>query len=1162
MALLDSMLAENFHAAYRQKRSGVLTAEGAALTMRFCFQDGSPVAIDLGDDKDRLLANTLRDYNRLTDEQLADVISSWEAGQAAAADLVVARGYASEEEVGRSTQAMVEDSLCRFFSGKINQVELDDQKTIDGFDFDRRAFRLKIDAEVLLRTVDTRVAEIRTIQQEFGNFEAVFVFNEDSPGSGALTDFEKRILDFVDGQSTVQQIAVSFRDNNLNTARTLAQLAAKKIIRRTDTDHQPDVPTGGSTGLRQALSGGTANQGTTQQGTSRKTRSGKIGSGNVSAARAAVAAAAMRQATPTMREFTPYRQTVEEPRSRFMTVVLSLVLVVLGILGVLIYQYNVKQREFAEASQRLEEALMKSDWSNARQQLDEARLKAGKDLSAQQRVDEMEGRLKIAIEAELSAIEKLSNEGDHQAAGVRLTRLPTDEKVDALRTRLARNQAASVQRARELADRVAEPLEKNNAKAALAIVAAAGLIPREQASAIEAIDRWRIAQLEMANSNTARYGKRMVALSLVRGSEPPQRIVEQLPVIESDLKRQETRLREQLIAVKAMIDKGATDTAVAEIERLGLVAQVEDMPLATDLTALQDRINEIRKTISGLMKSAAEGLAALDKPEKLAAAIEQAKQLSSSTITGVGPKADACVLTLTAVSKIPTDQSPDAQAAAVTALVDQSGLDPALVEALKARIGKLRGLEGVATTTLDNARALGRDNKLNEAVALLDDLLSRNELRATMARVTAVQEIDELKARLARRVALKDQLKAAMAKGDVATTSTLAREMGLKYLPLSIESLPVGAEVWHDGKQIGTTPLVLDISAADRVDYQVELRAPGYTTSTVSGAKAEAGWRLSVRLERHAVNSATLGGLVTNHPAVIGERVVIASRSAIGVVDAAGTATWIPFTSDAVDSPVYAAAVGDDNEVLLATRDQLALVVSGLDTKPTVRRVSLSGRTDFPLALHRSSLIVDRRMLLIAGLDGAVHATDERDSQNTWKGPAGAPFLCGPKVLGDTVLTVRKDGTIERLQADDGKMLSNEALGTSVVAAWTTAAGLAGYTANELFEYDGENLTRTALPQVAIDGVADLIITPGNRVLLRSATGDRTWDEIGRLEEKLTGTPFVWQGHAVLPTGTGLTVFGPRGFHVSGKSEFLAATALKDRLVVVSQDGQVQQFDR
>jgi hypothetical protein len=839
-----------------------------------------------------------------------------------------------------------------------------------------------------------------------------------------------------------------------------------------------------------------------------------------------------------------------------------LVLVVLSILGVLIYQYNARQREFAQTSQRLDDALSKSEWANAREQLDDARFKAGKDLSAQQRVDEMEGRIKAAIAVELSAIEKLSNEGNYQEAGMRLSLLPTDEKIDALRSRLARKQSISQQRARELADRVAEPLEKNNPRAALAMIAAAGLIVREQTPAIDAVDRWRIAQLELANSNTALYGKRLMAMVRIRNSEPPARMIEQLPLIEADLKRQEARLREQLGSIKAMIDRGASDAAVGEIDHLGLVTQLEDTTLASELTGMQKRIEEIRKTIAGLLKSSAESIVAFDKPDKLAAAIEQAKVLTSSLVTGVGPKAEACVALLTAVGKISTDQAPDVQATQIGLLLDQPGLDPFLYEALKTRVEKLRGLEKVAATALDNVRSLGRDNKLEEAVVVLDDLLKRTELRATLARATAVQEIEEFRARLVRRSALKDQLKAAMVKGDVATTTTLSREMGLKYLPLSLESLPVGAEIWHDGKQIGVTPLMLDISAAERVDYQVELRAPGYVSETANGTQAEAGWRLLVRLQRHPTITANLGGLVTNHPVAIGERVVVASRSALGVIDVQGRTTLVPFAVDAVDSPVYAGVISDGDELLLATRDNLALVISGLDGKPAVRRVPLSGRTDFPLALHRSTLIVDRRMLLIAGLDGVIHATDDHDAQNTWKGPSGAAFLCAPKVIGDTVLAVRKDGTIERLQADDGKALSNEVVGAPLVAAWTTATGVAGYTSAELIEYDGEALTRTALPQVASDGVANLIITSGNRVLVRANTGDRAWDEVGRLEEKVTGTALVWQGHAVIPTGTGLTVFGPRGFHLSGKSEFLSAAMVQERLFIISQDGQIQQFER
>lgn len=1139
MALLDSMLAENFHAAYRQKRSGVLTAEGASTTMRFCFQDGSPVAIDLGNDKDRLLADTLCDYNRLSAEQSAEVIADWEAGKAAVADLIVAHSYASEEEVGRSTQAMVEDSLCRFFSGKVNQVSFDDQKTIDGFDFDRRAFRLKIDAQVLLNTLDTKVAEIRTIQQEFGTFDAVFVFNEDSPDSGELNDFEKRILDFVDGKTAVHQIAVAFRDSNVNTARTLSHLAQKKVIRRVGTEQVTSVSSG-NTGVRKAVS---------------------PGSEQVSAARAAVAAAALRQATPTMRDFTPYRQTAEEPRSRFMTVVLSLVLVVLCILGVLIYQYNVQQREFAAASQRLEDAIIKSDWANAREQLDEARIKAGKDLSAQQRVDAMEARLKIAIDGELAAIEKLSNEGDHQAAGVRLSRLPADEKVNNLRGSLARNEAASRRRAQDLADRISEPLEHNDPKNALALIAASGLIVREQAAAVDAVDRWRIAQLELANSSTSKYGSRLAALIRVRDSQPSARMLAQLPLVETDIKRQEAHLREQLTSVKTQLDKGNVDGAAGDIDHLGLSAQVDGSPMAAELTAIQDRITEFRKALAGLNKLTVDALLALDKPEKIDAAIALAKGSSASTTTAIAAKADDCIAVLTAVGKISTDVAPDAQAAALLPLQEQKDLDPALVEALKTRADKLRGLEAIAATSLDNARALARDNKIEESVALLDTLLARNELRRTVARATAVQEIDELKARLTRRAALKDQLKAAIARGDVAAGTTLAREMGLKYLPLSIESLPAGAEIWHEDKQIGVTPFVLDITAAERVDYQVDIKAPGYASASVTGAQAEAGWRLLVRLERSAASTANLGGLVTNHPTVIGDQVVAASRSAFGLFSADGKTIWIPFGKDTVDSPLYAAAVAADGDLLFATRDQVALVISDYGTKPVVRRVPLTGRSDFPIALHRSSLIVDRRTLLIAGIDGAVHATDERNAQNTWAGPTGAPFLCGPKVLGDTVLTLRKDGVIERLQADDGKVLNGESLGVPLVAGWVTATGVAGYSANELIEYDGETLTRTPLPQIVVDGCADCVITNANRVLVRASTGDRAWDDLGRLEEKLTGAPLVWRGHAVLPTGNSLSVFGPRGFHLKSKSEFLSAAVLKDRLVIITQDGQIQQFD-
>ena len=1139
---LDSMLAENFHAAYRQKRSGVLTAEGATATMRFCFQDGSPIAIDLGDAKDRLLAYTLRSYNRLTEDQMADVLHHWEQGQAAVADLVVARTYASEEEVGRSTQAMVEVSLCRFFSSRVAQVSFDDQKTIDGFDFDRQAFRLKIDAEVLLRTVDARIAEIRTVEQEFGSFDAIFAFNEDSPGSGNLSEAEKRVLDHVDGKTPIHEIAKLFRDNEVNTARLLSVLGQKKIVRR--LDGEVDSQVGAATGFRQAMGQAIAPD-----------------AGN-SAARAAVAAAAMRAGTQTMREFTPYRQVVEEPRSRFMTVVLALVLALLCVIGVLVYQYQQKQKAFQETAQRLEDAIGKSQWAVARQQIDDARSKAGDDLSAVKQVDGLDVRLRKAIEDELAAITKLSADGDHAAAGNRLSVLPATEQVDALRTLVSRNQAASRQRAQELAERAGELLAKDDVAGAQTLIASWPIIAREKVTATDQLERWRVAQLELASSTTTPFAKRLATLAKLRSSQPDQRMLDQLPALDQDVKRQEQRLHEQFKALLARVGQGDLDGVTAEIDKSGLTQQVEGTPLADELTAIHTRIAETRATLQTLVKDATEALIALDKPAALVTAQATAQALTTSTIPGVGPRATATAALLGEVIQIPLEQTPDAQAAALQPLLEQRGLEAVFAEALHTRAERLRGLEGLATLALDAARAQARDGDLERAVAAVEALLAKPELAMTSARRTAATEIDELKARLARRDDLKGQLKAAIARGDVAAGTALARELGLKYLPLSVESLPSGAEVWRDGKQVGNTPLVLDITAAERVDCVFEIRVPGYQSGTAEGAKAEAGWRLLTKLERQPAVTSQLGGLVTNHPCVVGKQVIVASRSAAGTVDAAGAVTWLSFAKEAVDSPIYAPAVSLGDDLLLATRDQVALQITRPAGGPaTCHRVPLAGRSDAGIAVHRSSLIVDRRFLIIAGLDGALHATDDRDVGATWKGPSGAPFRSGPKLLGDVVAAVRKDGVIERLQADDGSALAAEKLGSPVVAAWSTDKGLAGYTALEFFEYDGLNISRTALPQSAADGVADLIITPLNRVLVRSRTGDRTWDDVGRLEGRLSALPLVWKGHAVLPQGSSLVVYGPRGFHLTSKSEFLTSVVLGERLVVITQDGVVQQFD-
>ena len=94
--------------------------------------------------------------------------------------------------------------------------ELDDANT---FDFDNSAIRLRIGTEVLLNTVQSRVNEIDHVMTDVGGSKAVFSLSESESGSAPLSDFEKHVLNFIDGRKTVEEIAVAFRESTINMSR-------------------------------------------------------------------------------------------------------------------------------------------------------------------------------------------------------------------------------------------------------------------------------------------------------------------------------------------------------------------------------------------------------------------------------------------------------------------------------------------------------------------------------------------------------------------------------------------------------------------------------------------------------------------------------------------------------------------------------------------------------------------------------------------------------------------------------------------------------------------------------------------------------------------------------------------------------------------------------
>jgi hypothetical protein len=205
---------------------------------------------------------------------------------------------------------------------------------------------------------------------------------------------------------------------------------------------------------------------------------------------------------------------------------------------------------------------------------------------------------------------------------------------------------------------------------------------------------------------------------------------------------------------------------------------------------------------------------------------------------------------------------------------------------------------------------------------------------------------------------------------------------------------------------------------------------------------------------------------------------------------------------------------------------------------------------------YASELIVGRRFIILAGLDGALHAADDRTPLAAWHGEKGAPFVIGPVITNDRVLGVREDGTIDVYLPDDGKLVTRHTLDGQSLSAWKANDGLHVVTATSHWVCAGEaQPTRTALALEIRSAGREVMLTPDNHAWI---WGDGSWKDVGRFEGKVTAQPIQWAGHAVVPLGTSLAVVGPKGFVLRASGEFLPAEIVGANLAVITMDGMVR----
>ncbi len=1116
--MLNSILVEQFAGIHRQKKSGVLTVVSPGFRLRFCIEDGDPVGLDFCADKDLVLAQALVDFHKIGPEMFQMVVDARRLGKDTVTDTVRRQQVVNEEEISQVTRSMVEDTLVRCFSNAHQELVFDERDDASTFDFDNSAIRLRIGTEVLLNTVQSRVAEIDRVMREVGGESAIFSLSENESGSTPLSELEKHVLNFIDGRKTVDDIAVAFRESTLSMSRLLHGMVAKGAIKRTSI--------GGVSRLRSAV-------------------------------QATAELATAPPSTPQLlSDFIPHRAPEPVRSNRAVMAILVSVLLLVSVIWYLVMLSQRRNEALDSASTSLSESLVAGKWSDAMAQVDKARAEAGNDLLAIERVKNLDKQVKDALNKETDLIKKMIAKEDYHGAKEHFGLLPSALQPPELASDIQRGQNVFLNRSDAVVAQVTRLLENGNAAQAMQLITrTAG---RESDAANDFLSRWRLSSLEKAGSSSLPLSQRTALVNQILATDPDQRQKEQIERIRLDFSRLQQRTAEQVKSLRKQAELGAFMEVESAWEQAKLGDQLRGTPLAGEADSLKKLTDQIAKEMRALEAEGRLLIKSSNDAKAMGAYDARVKQmLGKWSLASNAKEVTMLASLLNELCGLINERKAGDEATALDAWIIERQPSAPIATLVTDRSKNLKELEAAAAKALETAQVFARQNDWETNERMLKELLARPQWLRTVARVTAQHDLDSIATLRGQRNAWQEELRKALISGDITNSLAIAKKMGLSYPPLVIHSRPSGAKVLQNGKSIGSTPLILDMPAGERAGLVLRLQLTDFDSAEVQGKNAEGGWFLPVALERTSTSQHELNMTLTAKLSACNGRLWAANRQA-GVALAPGQPVQHftfenPSTDDVVSrQPLYAGAMGTADGIWYPTREGIAIRMSNHG----IERLPIAGRTDLPLVAYTSELIVGRRFVILAGIDGALHASDDRNPLAAWHGKQGTAFVLGPILRDNRVLIARTSGQIDVHLADDGKLAASHTLDGEVLSAWEAKDGLHCLTPTSHWICRGEEQpTHAPLPSEIRSAGREVLITPDNHawVLMNDS-----WRDVGRFEGKVTASPMQWAGHAVIPLGKQLTVVGPKGFTVASSSEFLAPEQLGNQLAVATVGGMVR----
>ncbi len=1138
--MLNQALVTELQAIGAEQRNGSLVISLGSRRVRFGFEQGELVLLDLGEEKEVAMARKLLDYHKIGPEIHRHAVNTARATGASIIETLRRQQLVAENEIDLVAQSMVEDLLALVFSLTHADLTFTDEGA-DTYNLDRQAVRLRIDVDSLLAGVQARLDEEDAVIAAVGGFSSVFAATDTAPNED-LDEFELHLMNLIDGKKSIENLAVSFRDSDINMARSLAVLLRKDaVVRVIGTSER-------------RMAGSSVNRGANDPSGTQRT--------NLPSTAAAPASGADGTAATAVEPFQVYRPTTKPSGNLGARVALGAVFIVVVTIGWVVVKYGQAKAKVDTQISAVESSIIGRRWDEARVGIDATTKEYGSDLAIKRRIDDLQKRLNAAIESDAQAVTDAIAHRDLISAERTLSMMPpNDAHTISMGQQLAVAKQAFDDDKERLDRLLRNHLEAGHPDQAFALAEAEG--GAMQRALLESIDRWRLTTIEQAGLPNHPMGLRQQLINVVLQAKPSDAQMIRIKTLQEELLTYQSRREEQLVQVQTIIDSGDWVEAQNIFETQRLLDQIPGSKLDTSARATQARIGAVKAQLEGLVPLVRAGVTDAVDLKSLARNAE-ALQKALADFPKASNRAELVKLAdlLAALQPVLSAQSTEDEMTGMQKLAASTD-DTAIAKAINARIVTLHRAQDEAAAALERARQMIRDGHWDEGLTAMERIGSATDWSRTSAGRQVAEVIAQTKLDREKHQALEEKFRTALTAGDINTAFSLARELGRPYLPVLIESTPMGAAIMRDGKVIGTTPLILEISAAERVDVELVIQLEGYTPATLKGSEAIGGWRLAVDLERKPAASVAIGELITSQPGTDGQALWLANSRMVARVASDGALTTLGYGNKtgasgdaALEKPVYAAPTQIDGAMLLSTRDGFVLRIEAGNRSS---RLPVNAASDFAPAVYRSQVILDRQFLIVAGTDGSLVASDPNDRQAGWSTPVGAPFVCTPVIHGDLVLAARRDGTLIAGQIDRGEIIAQVAVGAEILAVWPYEGGLRGLTRTRQFTWMGSGEpTLVVLPREIVGGNQGILVTKDRQVLIDR---NKEWQLLGSISGRLSGVPVRWGDRAVIPEGATLEVLGVGGFRLSTPAAFLNPVVVGDRLAVAAADGQILLYD-